>query len=93
MEFINFQINDYAEANTSAESELLRKINRETNLEVLQPRMLSGHLQGRLLSFLSKMIAPKRILEIGTYTGYSALCLAEGLKEEGILVTLEKNLA
>lgn len=92
MEFIDSQINDYAEANTSAESELLRKINRETNLEVLLPRMLSGHLQGRLLSFLSKMIAPKRILEIGAYTGYSALCLAEGLAKDGKLLTIEKNI-
>ena len=71
--------------------ELLKKINRETHLEVLQPRMLSGHFQGRVLSMFSKMIKPNRILEIGTYTGYSALCLAEGLTAEGKLVTIDLN--
>jgi len=73
------------------ESELLQKIDRETNLKVLMPRMLSGHYQGRMLSFLSKMVSPKRILEIGTFTGYATLCLAEGLTEEGILYTLDIN--
>ena len=68
------------------ESELLQKIDRETNLKVLMPRMLSGHYQGRLLSMLSKMISPKRILEVGTYTGYATLCLAEGLAEDGIIL-------
>ena len=71
MQFIDEQLDAYACAHTSPESELLRKINRETHLEVLQPRMLSGHFQGRFLSMLSKMIQPHRILEIGTYTGYS----------------------
>ena len=73
------------------ESELLKEIDRETNLKVLMPRMLSGHYQGRVLSMLSKMIAPKRILEIGTFTGYATLCLAEGLTEDGIIYTLDIN--
>ena len=92
MNFIQQDIEEYAEAHTTPENELLKKITRETYLEVLQPRMLSGHLQGRLLSMFSKMIEPRNILEIGTYTGYSALCLAEGLSEEGKLVTLDKNI-
>jgi len=74
------------------ESELLQQIDRETNLKVLMPRMLSGHYQGRVLSFLSKMVSPKRILEIGTFTGYATLCLAEGLTKDGILYTLDINL-
>jgi caffeoyl-CoA O-methyltransferase len=73
------------------ESELLQRINRETNLKVLMPRMLSGHYQGRVLSMLSKMISPMRILEIGTFTGYATLCLAEGLQPEGKLITLDIN--
>lgn len=73
------------------ETELLQKINRETHLKVLMPRMLSGHYQGRVLSLLSKMINPSRILEIGTFTGYATLCLAEGLSKEGILYTLDIN--
>lgn len=73
------------------ESELLQKINRETHLKVLMPRMLSGHYQGRVLSLLSKMISPSRILEIGTFTGYATLCLAEGLAKEGLLYTLDIN--
>lgn len=78
---------DYCEP----ENALLQKIDRETNLKVLMPRMLSGHYQGRVLSMLSKMISPSRILEIGTFTGYATLCLAEGLTEEGILYTLDIN--
>lgn len=73
------------------ESELLQKIDRETNLKVLMPRMLSGHYQGRVLSFLSKMVNPNRVLEIGTFTGYATLCLAEGLTKNGILYTLDIN--
>lgn len=73
------------------EPELLSELNKETWQKVLAPRMLSGHYQGRILSMLSKMINPKSILEIGTYTGYSALCLAEGLTENGILHTIDKN--
>ena len=73
------------------ESELLQRINRETNLKVLMPRMLSGHYQGRVLSMLSKLVNPKRILEVGTFTGYATLCLAEGLHSEGKLYTLDIN--
>jgi len=73
------------------EQELLQKIDRETNLKVLMPRMISGHYQGRVLSMLSKMIAPKRILEIGTFTGYATLCLAEGLTKDGLIYTLDIN--
>ena len=91
MEFIDPLINEYAAGHSTAETDLLRRIDRETNLEVLRPRMLSGHLQGRMLSMISHMINPDYILEIGTYTGYSALCLAEGLKENGKLITIERN--
>jgi caffeoyl-CoA O-methyltransferase len=73
------------------ESALLQRINRETNLKVLMPRMLSGHYQGRVLSMLSKLINPKRILEVGTFTGYATLCLAEGLQPDGKLYTLDIN--
>jgi caffeoyl-CoA O-methyltransferase len=91
MEFITEALDQYANKHTSVESELLNKVNRETHLEVLQPRMLSGHLQGRFLSLISKLKSPKNILEIGTYTGYSALCLAEGLAPDGKLLTLDIN--
>lgn len=91
MEFLDPDLEKYIEAHTEPESELLYKINRETHTEVLKPRMLSGHLQGRILSMLSHMIQPKNILEIGTYTGYSALCMAEGMKENGKLITLDVN--
>jgi predicted O-methyltransferase YrrM len=91
MNFISPELEQYAGIHTSPESELLARINRETHLEVLQPRMLSGHLQGRLLSLLSSLLKPKRILEIGTYTGYSALCLAEGLPNDGKLITIDVN--
>lgn len=91
MNFLEDKIEDYSFSHTSNESELLNKIARETHLEVLRPRMLSGHFQGRLLSMFSNMIKPKRILEIGTYTGYSALCLAEGLMDGGKLFTIDIN--
>ncbi|WMN13073.1 O-methyltransferase [Marivirga salinae] len=91
MEFLDPDLEKYIEAHTEPESELLYKINRETHTEVLKPRMLSGHLQGRVLSMLSHMIQPENILEIGTYTGYSALCMAEGLKDNGKLITLDVN--
>jgi caffeoyl-CoA O-methyltransferase len=91
MDFISADIQQYAEQHTSPESSVLQKINRDTHAQVLKPRMLSGHLQGRLLSLLSHMIKPKRILEIGTYTGYSALCLAEGLSHDGKLITIDIN--
>ena len=80
MDFIDEKINIYSELHSSPESEILKNLNRETHANVLMPRMLSGHLQGRMLSMISCMIQPLSILEIGTYTGYSALCLAEGLR-------------
>ena len=82
---------EYIEAHSSPEGAVLEQITRNTHLEVINPRMLSGHVQGRVLSMLSKMIRPKRILELGTFTGYSALCLAEGLSEDGKLITIEHN--
>ncbi len=91
MNFIEERVEEYSMLHTTKESELLNKIDRETHLEVLRPRMLSGHFQGRILSMLSKMISPYRILEIGTYTGYSAICLAEGLTEDGKLYTIDIN--
>lgn len=91
MEFLPTNIEDYTEKYTQAESNLLNDLNRDTNLHVLQPRMLSGHIQGRILSMFSKIIQPKCILEIGTYTGYAALCMAEGLANEGILHTIDIN--
>jgi predicted O-methyltransferase YrrM len=91
MEFLSEEIEAYVEKYTQSETEVLAELNRETSSKVLQPRMLSGHLQGRVLSLLSKMIRPKRILEIGTYTGYSAICMAEGLAEGGKLHTIDIN--
>lgn len=91
MEFIDQKILEYAESYSQKESQLLKELYIETHQKVLQPRMISGHLQGRLLSFLSQLIRPKNILEIGTYTGYATLCLAEGLAENGTLHTIELN--
>ncbi|MGB0256745.1 MAG: O-methyltransferase [Flavobacteriaceae bacterium] len=91
MEFVANAFFDYAAEHSSPEPELLRKLRRETYQKVLQPRMLSGPLQGRLLSLLSKLIAPHKILELGTFTGYATLCLAEGLCESGTIHTLDKN--
>lgn len=91
MEFISQELDDYVCDHTDIESDLLKELNRETNVKVLNPRMLSGHYQGRVLSMLSKMIQPHRILELGTYTGYSALCLAEGLSDKGLLITVDVN--
>lgn len=91
LDFLDPQIQKYAEDHTIAASELLNKIDRDTHAEVMRPRMLSGHLQGRALSMLCHMIKPKRVLEIGTYTGYSAICLAEGLAEGGKVITLDCN--
>ncbi len=85
------EIEEYILSHTSPENSLLKEISRETQAKILMPRMLSGYLQGRLLSMISKIIQPKNILEIGTYTGYSALCLAEGLQDDGILHTIEIN--
>jgi predicted O-methyltransferase YrrM len=91
MDILQPDLQRYAEQHTSPESDLLKRIDRETHARVLMPRMLSGHLQGRLLTMLSHMIKPKSILEIGTYTGYSAICLAEGLAPGGKLVTIDSN--
>ncbi|MBS1490262.1 MAG: O-methyltransferase [Bacteroidetes bacterium] len=91
MDFLPQAIQQYIEQHTSDESALLKKINRDTQANVLKPRMLSGHVQGRFLSLISKLIQPKRILEIGTYTGYSAVCLAEGLAVGGQLTTIDIN--
>lgn len=91
MEFISQELDDYVCNHTEKESDLLYSLNRKTHIEVLRSRMLSGHFQGRVLSMLSKMIQPERILEIGTYTGYSALCFAEGLKKDGEITTIDIN--
>jgi predicted O-methyltransferase YrrM len=91
MEFIDEALLHYAEQHSAAEPEILAKLNRETHLKVMQPRMLSGHLQGRILSLFSKLLQPKTVVEIGTYTGYSALCLAEGLQDGGIVHTIDNN--
>jgi caffeoyl-CoA O-methyltransferase len=91
MDFLPKEITEYAESFTDSEPSLLRQLNRDTHCNVLIPRMLSGHLQGRFLSFISKIKQPNYILEIGTYTGYAALCLAEGLTTNGELHTIEKN--
>lgn len=91
MHFIPDALDDYAVNHSEDEPQLLKALTRETNQKILQPRMLSGHYQGRLLSVLSKLIQPKTILELGTYTGYSALCLAEGLQKDGVLHTVDIN--
>lgn len=91
MEFISPELDHYVCNHSENEPELLKELNRRTHLEVLQPRMLSGHFQGRVLSMFSNMIQPKNILEIGTYTGYSALCLAEGLADGGKITTIDIN--
>lgn len=91
MEFISDDLLHYCERFSEPESTLLKELNRQTHLRVGSPRMLSGHLQGRFLSFLSHLHRPMHILEIGTYTGYSALCLAEGLQQDGKLFTIDPN--
>lgn len=91
MDFIPPDLSRYAADHTSPEPEVLQQLNRETHAKILSPRMLSGHVQGRLLSLFSKMLQPQRVLEIGTYTGYSALCLAEGLAESGKVITIDVN--
>lgn len=84
-------INEYARQHTTPEDDIIRNLNRETHLKTIYPRMLSGHLQGKFLEMISKMIRPSRILEIGTFTGYSAICLARGLANEGLLHTIDIN--
>ncbi len=91
MHFLPQNIDDYTVNHSQEEPQLLKDLNRETWQTVLNPRMLSGAFQGRVLSMISKLIRPKTILEIGTYTGYSALCLAEGMQQNGVLHTIDKN--
>lgn len=91
MHFLSSVLENYLLENSEAEPEVLAELNRETHLKVVRPRMITGHYQGRVLSLLSKIITPKNILEIGTYTGYSAICLAEGLHSNGMLHTIEIN--
>lgn len=92
MELLSDELINYLENTCESENDLLKHINRETHLKVSMPRMLSGHYQGRLLSMISKMVSPERILEIGTFTGYATLCLAEGLRENGRIHTIDINL-
>lgn len=91
MKFLDEAIEKYAEAHSTEESPLLKKIYRDTHANVIMPRMLSGHLQGRILATFSRMIKPRYILEIGTYTGYSALCLSEGITDDGKIITIDIN--
>ena len=91
MHFLSETLQNYISKHSEEEPELLRELSRETHLKVIHPRMITGHFQGRVLSMLSKLISPKYILEIGTYTGYSALCLAEGLQSSGELHTIDIN--
>lgn len=91
MDFLPDDIARYVEEHTSLESDLLKRINRDTHAQIMMPRMLSGHVQGRFLAMISQFIRPEFILEIGTYTGYSAICLAEGLTPDGKLITLDVN--
>jgi len=91
MDLLSDELKSYLESSSDPESDLLKQIDRETHLKVSMPRMLSGHYQGRVLSMLSKMICPQRILEVGTFTGYATLCLAEGLSNDGILYTIDIN--
>jgi len=91
MHFLSPLLEKYIQDSSENEPELLKELSRETHLKVIQPRMITGHFQGRVLSLLSKIINPTNILEIGTYTGYSALCLAEGLRKEGQLHTIDIN--
>jgi predicted O-methyltransferase YrrM len=91
MEFISPNLAEYCEKHTSPETATLQDLNRQTHLKIMMPRMLSGHLQGRFLSMMANMIQPRLVLEIGTYTGYSALCMAEGLAPGGKIITLDIN--
>jgi caffeoyl-CoA O-methyltransferase len=91
MHFLSDELDTYVTLHSENEPELLAQLNKETHQKILQPRMLSGHFQGRVLSMLSKIIHPTNILEIGTYTGYATLCLAEGLAENGTIDTIDVN--
>src|ERR1022692_2211580 len=91
MDFLSPELNAYIEYHTREEPDVLKRLNRETYVKMMMPRMLSGHLQGQVLRMLSMMIKPTRILEIGTFTGYSAICLSDGLIDGGILHTIDIN--
>ena len=91
MDFISEKLTEYISRNSNIEPEILARLNQETHQKILKPRMLSGHIQGRFLSMISKMKSPSTILEIGTYTGYGTLCLSEGLKEDGKIFTIDRN--
>ena len=91
MDFISEKLAEYLSQNSDKEPEILSKLNKETHQKILQPRMLSGHIQGRFLSLISKIKSPLHILEIGTYTGYGTLCLAEGLATNGKIFTIDRN--
>ena len=91
MHFLSEELENYVAAHSQDEPQLLAQLNKETYQKILQPRMLSGHFQGRVLSMLSKIISPKNVLEIGTYTGYATLCLAEGLAQNGYIDTIDNN--
>ncbi len=91
MDFISEKLDNYVVAHSQPEPLILKELNRDTHEKVLNPRMLSGDFQGRVLSMISKLANPKNILEIGTYTGYSALCMAEGLQDDGIIHTIDRN--
>lgn len=91
MDFLGGKLEEYVAAHSTQENDVLKALNRETNAKVMMPQMLSGHIQGRILSMISHMIMPKVILEIGTFTGYSGICLAEGLAENGKLISIDIN--
>lgn len=91
MHFISDELDSYISLHSENEPSLLAELNRETHQKILKPRMLSGHFQGRVLSMISKLIRPKNILEIGTYTGYATLCLAEGMQADGCIDTIDNN--
>lgn len=91
MNLVSLDIEKYIDANTTAENDVLQQLNRKTHADVLLPQMLSGKVQGQFLKFVSQMLQPKRVLEIGTYTGYAAICLAEGLTQDGKLYTIDIN--
>ena len=91
MDFISEKLTEYISKNSNIEPGILARLNQETHQKILKPRMLSGHIQGRFLSMISKMKSPSTILEIGTYTGYGTLCLSEGLKEDGKIFTIDRN--
>ena len=91
MDFIDHKLNEYSENHSSPQNQVLEDLERETWLKVLRPRMLSGHLQGKFLEFIVKMMQPKEVLEIGTYTGYSAICMANGLSHDACIHTIDIN--